>query len=355
MLHANLAIKTYMLIEAVLQFVNDTLMKTQSVREVGTLKYFRERIMRNNVYSDIKKDVDAFQDFLLSVGRAYLVAAFTEHFGMDSTNQPTKHIPPEDMTRRSQEQYFQETFGSFVDRYVLHDNLEEIQSDPEDKVMNYGLSVIEFVVLVMQVIDTVHEGDSDRLVVIVKYLLLMFKAKSNYSKYAIETMRFITQVKCTLTAQMAARVLNDRFVNLSGKSGHNMETDIAMEHTIKATKVLINGMGANKTQKAVQRATSSVGGVQCICQSYDKNSDVTPNSTAHSRKTAKVDELCMVQDLNNLQPFKAVPGRCHATFSNIKSSPTLSIDWPAFYQWLNKHKKRMKTWNAEEEDDSDDD
>ena len=88
-----------MLIEALLQFVNDTLMKTQSVREVGNLKYFRERIMRNNVYSGIKKDVDAFQDFLLSVGRAYLVAAFTEYFGMDSTNQPTKHIPPEDMAR----------------------------------------------------------------------------------------------------------------------------------------------------------------------------------------------------------------------------------------------------------------
>ena len=347
--------KTCVFIEALLQFVNDTLMKTQSVREVGTLKYFRERIMRNNVYSDIKKDVDAFQDFLLSVGRAYLVAAFTDFFGMDSTtDQPTRHIPPKDMTRTNQEEYFQKTFGSFVDRYVLHDNLEEIQSDPEDKVMNYGLSVIEFVVLVMQMIDTVHEGDGDRLVVIVKYLLLMFKAKSNYSKYAIETMRFITQVKCILTAQMAARVLNDRFVNPSGKPGHNMETDIAMEHTIKATKVLINGMGANKTQKAVQRATSSVGGVQCICQSYDKNSDVTPNSTAHSRKTAKVDELCMVQDLQTLQPFKAIPGRCHATFSNIRSSPTLSLDWPAFYQWLNKHKKRMATWNAEEMDDSDD-
>ena len=181
-----------MLIEALLQFVNDTLMNPQSVREVETLKYFRERIMRNNVYSDIKKDVDAFQDFLLSVGRAYLVAAFTEYFGMDSANQPTKHIPPEDMIRTSQEQYFQQTFGSFVDRYVLHDNLEEIQSDPEDKVTNNGLSVIELVVLVMQMIDTVHEGDGDRLAVIINYLLLMFKAKSNYSKYITETMRFIT-------------------------------------------------------------------------------------------------------------------------------------------------------------------
>ena len=274
--------KTY--IYLTLQFVNDTLVKTQSVREVGTLKYFRERIMRHNVYSDIKKDVDGFQDFFLSVGRAYLVTAFTEYFVVDpNTNKPTAHIPPQNLTRAKQVEYFEETFGSFVDKYVLHDNLEEIQCDPEDKVMNYGLCVIEFAVLVMQMIDTVHEGDGDRLIVIVKYLLLMFKAKSNYSKYAIETMRFITQVKCTLTEQMAARVIYGRFSNPNGKPGHNMETDIAMEHTIKGTKVLINGMGANKTQKAVQRATSSVGGVHCICHSYDKCSNVTPNSTAHSR------------------------------------------------------------------------
>ena len=83
-----------------MQFVNDTLMKTQSVREVGTLKFFRERIMRHNVYSDINKDVDGFQDFFLSVGRAYLVAAFTEYFAIDSsTNKPTAHIPPQNMTR----------------------------------------------------------------------------------------------------------------------------------------------------------------------------------------------------------------------------------------------------------------
>ena len=130
-------------------------MKTQSVREVGTLKYVRERIMRHNVYSDIKKDVDGFQDFFLSVGRAYLVVAFTEYFAIDSsTNKPTAHIPLQNMTRANQVEYFEQTFGSFVDRYVLHDNLKEIQCDPEDKVMNYGLCVIEFVVLVMQMIDS---------------------------------------------------------------------------------------------------------------------------------------------------------------------------------------------------------
>ena len=35
-------------------------MKKQFIRDVGTLKFFRERIMRYNVYSDVKKDVDAY-------------------------------------------------------------------------------------------------------------------------------------------------------------------------------------------------------------------------------------------------------------------------------------------------------
>jgi len=175
--------------------------------------------------------------------------------------------------------------------------------------MNYGLCVIEFAVLAMQIIDTVHEGDGDHLIVILKYLLLMFKAKSNYSKYAIEN-EYRSQVKCTLTEQMATRVIYGRFSNTNGKPSHNMETDIAMEHTIKGTKVLINGMSANKTQEPIQR-TSSVGAVHCICHSYDKCSNVTPNSTAHSRKTAPTDELCLVQDLKNLQSFKAKSGRCH--------------------------------------------
>lgn len=70
-------------------------MKTQSVHEVGTMKYFQERTMRHDVYSDIKKDVNGFQDFFLSVGRAYLAAAFTEYFTIDSsTGKPTAHIPP---------------------------------------------------------------------------------------------------------------------------------------------------------------------------------------------------------------------------------------------------------------------
>lgn len=102
--------------------------ETQSVHEVGTMKYFQERTMRHNVY--IKKDVNGFQEFFLSVGRAYLAAAFTEYFTIDSsTGKPTAHIPPPNIKGANQVEYFEQTTGSFLDRYVLHDNFEEIQCD----------------------------------------------------------------------------------------------------------------------------------------------------------------------------------------------------------------------------------
>ena len=276
-------------------------MKKESVREVGTLKYFRERIMRYNVHPEIKKDVEAFQDFFLSVGRAYIIVAFTEFFGMESlTGEPTRNIPPQNRSRVANKQHFKKTFDAFVDTYILQECDEEVPIELQDKVMNYGLCVIEFTVLLQQMIDTVHEGDGERLLVNMKYLLLMFKAKSNYSKYAIEGMRFITQVKCTLSQQLATRVTYGRFVNTARKKGHNLETDLAMEHTIKSTKNLINAMGANKTEASVQRATRAVSGVQQIVHSYDACSNVTPASTAHARKGADKDEQLMIADLMKL-------------------------------------------------------
>ena len=276
-------------------------MRKESVREVGTLKYFRERIMRYNVHPEIKKDVEAFQDFFLSVGRAYIIVAFTEFFGMESlTGEPTRNIPLQNRSRVANKQHFKKTFDAFVDTYILQECDEEVPIELQDKVMNYGLCVIEFTVLLQQMIDTVHEGDGERLLVNMKYLLLMFKAKSNYSKYAIEGMRFITQVKCNLSQQLATRVTYGRFVNTARKKGRNLETDLAMEHTIKSTKNLINAMGANKTEASVQRATRAVSGVQQIVHSYDACSNVTPASTAHARKGADKDEQLMIADLMKL-------------------------------------------------------
>ena len=256
--------------------------------------------------------------------------------------EPTKYIPPQTQSRAARRRVFHTTFAEFVDKFVLQLDIEAIQAQLEDRVMNFGLCIIEFTVLLLQMIDTVHEGDGDCLIVNLKYLLLMFKAKSSYSKFAVEVLRFLSQVNCTLTEQMGKRVVYGRFFNTAGKQlGRNIEIDLAMEHTIKATKNLVNAMGANKTKKAVQRATRAVGGVQEIVHSYDKCSGVVPSSTAHTRKSSEKDEHQMISDLRKLRPFQSVPARCHSAFPDMVSSPILSINWAAFHAWLNKHRNRM--------------
>ena len=71
----------------------------------------------------------------------------------------------------------------FVDYHVFH-----LGVTVDDKVQNYGLSLIELFIVLMQLNDTIHEGDGDRNVIKWKYLLWVFKANNKLSKYAIEGM-----------------------------------------------------------------------------------------------------------------------------------------------------------------------
>ena len=68
-------------------------MNQNSTREIGTLKNFRERIMRYNVPTTVKNNPGAYEEFFVSVGRAYLVEAFLEFFGMENTkSEPLQKI-----------------------------------------------------------------------------------------------------------------------------------------------------------------------------------------------------------------------------------------------------------------------
>ena len=54
--------------------------------------------------------------------------------------------------------------GKFVDYHVFH-----LGVTVDDKVQNYGLSLIELFIVLMQLNDTIHEGDGDRNVINWKY------------------------------------------------------------------------------------------------------------------------------------------------------------------------------------------
>jgi hypothetical protein len=56
--------------------IYNLLYKPGSVREVGTLKYFRERYNRKNVTPEkVANSYEGSKQFLLSVGKAYILEA----------------------------------------------------------------------------------------------------------------------------------------------------------------------------------------------------------------------------------------------------------------------------------------
>ena len=104
----------------------DHLYKAESVREVGTIKFFRERLNRKNVTPEkVTKSFEGTEDFFISLGKAYLLKAAMEFFCMNDLNDtPVKHKPPNGilhLPKTRKKAYFDEVIGSFVDEFVMAD------------------------------------------------------------------------------------------------------------------------------------------------------------------------------------------------------------------------------------------
>ena len=130
-------------------------------------------------------------------------------------------MPEQNASLEAKNEHFDKVLGKFVDYHVFH-----LGVTVNDKVQNYGLSLIELFIVLMQLNDTIHEGDGDRNVINWKYLLWVFKGSNKFSKYAIEAVYFPTSV----THQVPERVIWGRGTNKKGKIGVNMQNDLEMEH-----------------------------------------------------------------------------------------------------------------------------
>ena len=108
----------------------DHLYKAEFLREVGTLKYFRERVNCKNVTPDkVTKSFEGTEDFFVSVGTAYMyiLEAAMEFFGLNEVHvngTPTKHVPPAGilhLPKARKKTFFDDVLGSFVDEFVMAD------------------------------------------------------------------------------------------------------------------------------------------------------------------------------------------------------------------------------------------
>lgn len=332
---------------SLLQYSYSFLHKPESVNQVGTLKYFREKYNRKNATpAKVLDSYDGSEDLFLSVGKAYIVAAVFKFFGMKKLDEkPTDHVFPDSITRASKESkknYYDDVFGQFVDKMVLQKETDEPYDD-EDYVMNYGLCFVFLSILMLQMKDTAKEADGSRNLINQKLLLAVFKSMGNYSKYAIEMFVSIAQIECLLTPRLSEEFKWGFFVNYRGGAGNNIEDDLAQEIYNKVSKSIVQRMGANKTLNSISKICRATTGISQVTEAVDCSIGIHKKSVQHTTQDSLQDEKEMIADVMKLDPFTYVPSRCHASFPDIRRCPLKYLNIIEFHQWLAKHMKELSS------------
>lgn len=184
-------------------------------------------------------------------------------------------------------------------------------------------------------------GNGEHLALVQKQMLYHFSSVSGYNAYAIEMLISTIQNEVLLSPADAHQCKWAALVNWKGGENKNIEIDLLQENRNKDIKGLIQLMGANKTEKAIQRMSKAAGGVSKIINMFEEQASIKQKSSAHSHRSSSEDEKKISADLKKLKPFSVMPGRSHASFIGISSNPLEDFNEAKFGEWLQRHQKNI--------------
>ena len=173
-----------------------------SVREKGTIRYFREKLNRRNVTADVKHFEDCEQLFM-SIGKCFIVEALLEFFQMADTKQTPLQNAPSSLDEEQKNVYIITTIEKFLDEYVFSATEDSDDATSRDSVYSYAVNLIVSFLVLADFKDAVKSGNGDYLAVLRKQLLIHFFSTPGYNEFAIEMLTNILQCQVLLTEQEA--------------------------------------------------------------------------------------------------------------------------------------------------------
>ena len=168
--------------------------------------------------------------------------------------------------------------------------------------------------------------------------MLLFKAAGR-KNYAIEALTLLAQYHLILPPQLAEQLKWSRFVNTHGLPGHNISCDLHIEYLNRVAKTAIEGLGANKSEKAIKRVGKAIGTLTDSLDNYDKVNNVPAESGAHSTRSSEKDLHKVVKQLSKSRVFNVTPGRRHNSlnFANLKTNYIRSLSEIKLKEWMLDH------------------
>ena len=304
-------------------------------------------------------DVKHFEDceqLFMSVGHCYLIEALLEFFKMDNINELPKEnnpFPPDEYSEGQKKAHLLAVLDKFLEQYISLEipacgkdfdgdcGDDDCSDDCGDGIFNYGVNLLSSFMLLLDCKHAVASGNGEHLALVQKQMLYHFSSVSGYNSYAIEMLVSTIQNEVLLSPAEAHQCKWAALVNCKGGDNKNIEIDLLQENRNKDIKGLIQLMGANKTEKAIQRMSKAAGGVSKIINVFEDQALIKPKSSVHSHKSSSDDEKKISADLKKLKPFSLMPGRSYESFTGISSNPLEDFNEAKFGEWLQRHQKNI--------------
>ena len=323
----------------------------------------RNVINRRNVREDPHQAYRADKDFLLLEVTARVIYAAYQVLGLsESTSQP-KHFPiPADIGNQSNMkklQFLHKAAAKIVDQLVVNEKMMDSsiqtmisvqerqdlinQQELNQEGFNYNTVLLAEGLFFLNFLDSVSEGDGDRILRQYKYLMLLCRADGSHSsKYALESLYQLLLVNGLSESEAGVFTWN-RSVNNRGGAGKNIAFDLEVEHSNNYIKQGINHLGVNVTERAVTRIARAEKSVREIIFKVDSSIQYASPSGKHVEHFPQSDFEAIVKRLVDMNVFEYQEGRHYRHFCNFQRDPLHNLNMSGMYEWINEHKKKLSS------------
>jgi L1 cell adhesion molecule like protein len=209
-------------------------------------------------------------------------------------------------------------------------------SDRDDST-NYVSKLLGMGLLVWDFEDVVKEGDGERLVLLWKFMLLLFK-QAGKTKYSLEAFTLLYSLNVSLTAKQSYQLTHNRTCNVKGKQRGNKSLDLQMEHMNRCFKDDISTSSPHLSESTVMKVSRASPSIQSFIETFDRLMAVRPDNGQHTIPSLDTDKIAIFRELVNNKTCQALLGEEYTHYSNVKRDIFDKLhkkdNWAAYMGWL---------------------
>ncbi|XP_061165566.1 uncharacterized protein LOC133174462 [Saccostrea echinata] len=335
-----------------IQMLMDKFYSVDSAREVGTLYQLKCLINRRNVTKNASKDYHAIGAFVDIACEGHVIAAALTFFGMTDINSQCIRIPNgihlADVPLKKRT--LKHMIGELVDELLLNkisQSIERLENEDDatdghghqqDGVFNYATNFLKFSLLRKICVMATRSGDGNRVIRHWKYAMLLYHT-AHKVKYRLEAFLLQAGIMALYTPRIKHQIIWNRFINLSGGKGRNLDGDYVMELLNKYAKSRVKLVNQNHSPELVKRIGKTMMFCHDVNHHLEKQIQGVPISRKHVSQDSTSDLQKVVRELQNADVFTFTPNRYHASFQHEKSDIFNDFDVKEFHKWITVKKK----------------